>query len=93
MFPTLVFVMRTPVKTHVYFRGFHGLKCAFTELKPVIFLAFFNTAFRSLHCKHWIYRVSSVASLLFIRPHDCLRGFLGFNLAVAVRTQAAIEAR
>jgi hypothetical protein len=27
MFPKLVFVMRTPVTTHVCFRGFHGFKC------------------------------------------------------------------
>jgi hypothetical protein len=57
MFPKLVFVMRTPVKTHVCFRGFHGLKFVSAERTPVIFVAFFNTASRSLHCKHWIYRV------------------------------------
>ena len=93
MFPKLVFVMRTSVTTHVCFRGFTGLKYALPERVPVIFVAFFNTVFRSLHCKHWIYRGFSVASLAFVRPHDCFRGFLGFSLAVAVRTQAAIEAR
>jgi len=93
MFPKLVFVMRTPVKTHVYFRGFLGLKFVFSERTPVIFVAFFNTAFRLLHCKHWIYRVSSVASFLFARPHDCFRVFLGFSLAVAVLTPVAIGAR
>jgi hypothetical protein len=56
-------------------------------------VAFFNTAFRSLHCKHWIYRGLSVASLAFARPHDYFRGFFGFSLVVTVRTQAAIEAR
>ncbi len=93
MFPKLVFVMRTLVTTHVCFLGFTGLKYALPELTPVIFVAFFNTAFRSPHCKHWIYRVSSVASLLFARPHDCFRGFLGFSLSVAVLTPFAIEAR
>jgi hypothetical protein len=93
MFPKLVFVMRTPVSTHVCFRGFHGLKCASAERTPVIFVALFNTAFRSLHCKHWIYRVSFVASSLLARPNDCFRVFLGFSLAVAVLTPVAIGAR
>ena len=93
MFPKLVFVMRTPVTTHVCFRGFTGFKCALPELTPVIFVVFFNTVLSSLNCKHWIYRVSSVASSLLARPHDCFRGFLGFSLAVAVLTPVAIGAR
>jgi hypothetical protein len=93
MFPKLVSVMRTPVTTHVCFRGFTGLKCALPELTPVIFVAFFNTAFRSLYCKHWIYRVSSVASSLLARQHVCFRGFLGSSLAIAVLTPVAIGAR
>ena len=92
-FQSLFFAMRAPVTTHVCFRGFHGLKCVLAERTPVIFVALFNTALRSLHCKHWIYRASSVASLLFVRPHDCFRGFLGFSLAASVLTLFAIEAR
>jgi hypothetical protein len=85
--------MRTPVTTHVCFRGFHGLKYLLAERTPDIFLAFFNAAFWSLHCKHWIYRGLSVASLAFVRPHDCFRGFLGFSLVAAVLTPVAIGAR